>query len=332
MRLPTVLALALTGVMVLAGCAGKSGGGGEAGNGADGGAGGGALGEGDAATSILAPDWQVGDAWTLSSPQQDSGPFTHAVSGEAGDDWIVDTDSRDTAYFDARFDVSFLGKVRKSDLAGSQGSTRVEFLRFPLSQGLNWTTMWDGERMTVQATQVTEGKATLQARRADGTLYAEYVYDSKPAYFTRFAFYAPDGTTIGFEWSLQQAAKGFSGTLVRWTLAELYQASGPIPQAQSGTFNVAPGFTDVWIDGALDCSSGAVVFAAGPPTGPTEDRGYSQVGPCPLVANDAYAVAAPTEAEQWGAILTSAPLTQGTLELTIFGRTITEFQAGQAPP
>src|SRR5687767_6415364 len=68
-----------------------------------------------AGAHLLAPDWKVGDYWTLTSPQ--GGTFTHAVSGEAGGDWVVDTDHPDTAFFDALFDISFLGKVRKSDLA-----------------------------------------------------------------------------------------------------------------------------------------------------------------------------------------------------------------------
>ena len=277
----------------------------------------------DAAGHLLAPEWQVGDSWTLSSPQQDT-PFTHVVTSDGGDDWVVDTDSPTTAYFDARFDISFLGKVRKSDLAGSQGSTRVEFLRFPLAKDLEWTTSWDGEPKAIRVLDVASGKATLQSSRADGTLHAEYTYDSEAGYFSRFAFYGPDGTTLGFEWTLQSSGK-FSGTAVRWTLEELFATSGPIPQSQTGTFAVEPGFTDVFVDGNLQCDDGAVALAVGPFTGPAEDRGYSNSGPCPLVDVSAYAVAAPAQTEQWGALLTSAPATHGTLELHIFGRTLVEI-------
>lgn len=322
---PEALA-AILAALALAGCAGGD----PAGPDDPSAAGPGAAGEDDAAGPVLAPTWQVGDAWTLQSPNQDT-PFTHVVSGDAGDDWVVDTDSPATAYFDARFDISFLGKVRKSDLAGSQGSMRVEFLKFPLATGLEWTTTWDGAPIRVTAVEVADGKATLEAYRGDGTLYAKYTYDARPGYFTRFAFYGPDGKEVGFEWTLQQASKGHSGPLVRWQLQELLAVTGPIPQGFNGMFTVQAGFTDVWIDGVLDCQSGAVVLAVGPLTGPAEDRGYSNAGPCPLADVSAYAVTAPGTAEQWGALLSSSPATVGTLDLLVFGRVLTEFTAGQAP-
>lgn len=314
---PTLLAIAMAAL--LAGCADPAPLAEDGGTAADGM---GAHGMHDAATHILAPEWAPGDSWTLSSPQQPE-PFTHVVTADAGDDWVVDTDSTTTAYFDARFDISFLGKVRKSDLAGSQGSTRVEFLRFPLAKDLEWTTTWDGEPMAVKVLDVASGKATVQAHRADGSLYAEYAYDSNARYFSRFAFYAPDGATVGFEWSLQSSGP-FSGNAVRWTLEELFATSGPVPQNQYGVFNVAPGFTDVYVDGLLQCEEGAVVLAVGPFTGPAEDRGYSNTGPCPIAAGDSYAVAAPAQAEQWGVLLSSTPTTVGTLELHVFGRTLAE--------
>lgn len=291
----------------------------------------GAHGMHEAATHILGPEWQVGDYWTLESPQQDSGPFTHVVSGESGDDWLMDTDSPVIAYFDARFDISLLGKVRKSDLAGSQGSTRVEFLKFPLSTGLNWTTTWDGETMRVHAVDVKDGKALLQATRANGTLYADYTYDSKVGYFSQFRFYLPDGVSPQFEWTLRQSGSGFAAPLMRWTLETLFSTTGPIPSGSLGSFFVEPVYTDIWIDSRLDCLTGAVALAVGPFTGPAEDRGYSATGPCPIQAQDAYAIASPAQAEQWGAALTTAPTTSGTLDLAVFGRTAVQFNAGQAP-
>lgn len=324
MRAPAALLLLLA-----AGLAGCSGDGGPAGEGAP--SGDPVPGVHEAAAGLLAPEWEVGDFWTLQSPQQASGPFTHVVSADQGDDWVVDTDSRETAYFDARFDISFLGKVRKSDLAGSQGSTRVEFLRFPLTQHMNWTTTWDGEPMALHAADVRDGRATVQARRADGTLYAEYVYDARAGYFSRFTFYAPDGTTVGFEWTLSGSGSGHSGPLVRWTLDELFGSAGPLPTGESATFQVSPGFTDIWVDGFVECDLGAVAFAVGPPQGPAEERGYSAYGACPYAQTSQYSVPAPAAAEQWGSVLTSAPGSDGTFELHIFGRTLVEFAAGQAP-
>ncbi|MEA3166622.1 MAG: hypothetical protein QOJ26_1494 [Thermoplasmata archaeon] len=283
-----------------------------------------------AGTHLLAPTWKVGDYWTLSSPQ--GGEFTHAVSGESGDDWVMDTDSPDIAFFDARLDISFLGKVRKSDLAGSQGSQRVEFLRFPLQSNMTWSTSWDGAPTMIHVGKVADGKAQVKAMRADGSTYAEYTYSDSAGYFSRFVFYAPDGTTVGYEWTLQSSGSGFTKPLVRYSLATLFTTTGPIPTGRATNFQVEPGFTDVYVEGALDCTAGAVTAAVGPMTGPAENRGYTAAGPCPLQKVDSYALTAPTASEQWGAFVNGAPTTAGTLELTVFGRILTQFAAGQAPP
>lgn len=282
-----------------------------------------------AGTHLLAPTWSLGDYWTLSSPQ--GGTFTHAVSADQGDDWVVDTDNADTAFFDALGDISFLGKVRKADLAGSQGSARVEFLRFPLQDNLSWSTTWDGAPTMIHVQSVADGKAELLAMRADGTTYAQYTYSDKARYFTRFAFYDPEGMAVGFEWSLQTSGSNFGGQLVRWSVAELFATSGAIPTGTAKNFPVEPGFTDIHVSATLDCTAGAVAVAVGPPTGPAEDRGYAAQGACPLADQDAYSVEAPTEQEQWGAFVSGSPATTGTLELRVVGRTQALFNVGQAP-
>lgn len=321
MRVP---ALALVPLLLLAGCAGDP----PADEGAAA-ADGGADGLIDASSRLLAPAWKVGDYWTLSSPQ--GGTFTHAVSADAGDDWVMDTDGADMAFFDAASDISFLGKVRKADLAGSQGEARVEFLRFPLQSNMSWTTTWDGAPTMIHVGKVEGGKAQVLAMRADGTTYAKYTYSDQAGYFTAFAFYDPDGTTVGYEWSMQSSGAGFAGQLVRWSLTEIFSTTGPIPQGVTKNFQVAPGFTDIHFTANLDCTAGAVAVAVGPMTGPAEDRGYSAQGPCPLVDIGSYAIAAPEAAEQWGALVTGTPATAGTLDLKVVGRSQTLFAVGQAP-
>ncbi|HUR25230.1 MAG TPA: hypothetical protein VM327_04345 [Candidatus Thermoplasmatota archaeon] len=325
MRIPPV---ALLPVLLLAGCLGAGPDAPETAT-SEGTASAGPHGEHAAGVHLLAPEWAVGDYWTMQSPQ--GGQFTNAVSGESGTDWTMDTDNPDTAFFDAVSDISFLGKVRKADLAGSQGDARVEFLKFPLTAGMSWTTTWDGAPTMIHVGEVADGKAEVTAMRADGSTYAKYTYSDEAGYFSHFAFYSPDGSTVGYEWTLQKSGSGFTGQLVRWTLAELFAASGPIPQGQSGMFTVEPGFTDIYVTAALDCQTGAVAIAAGPPTGPAEDRGYTAQGPCPLQDFDAYPLTAPTQQEQWGGIVTGAPMTTGTLELHFYGRTQVTFTAGKAP-
>ena len=100
MRVTVLLLVVAAG---LAGCADK--GSHEASHDDEGGASGmGAHGQHDAATHILAPTWEVGQWWTFSSDQA-TAPFTHVVSADKGDDWLLDTDSPDIAFFDARFDI-----------------------------------------------------------------------------------------------------------------------------------------------------------------------------------------------------------------------------------
>lgn len=321
------LAVSLLPFLLLAGCSGGDPE--EPGDGSGGGPTTGPHGQHAAAGHLLAPEWQVGDYWSLQSPQ--GGSFTHAVSGESGTDWVMDTDNADTAFFDAASDISFLGKVRKSDLAGSQGDTRVEFLKFPLQSGMSWTTTWDGASTMIHVGEVAGGKAELTAMRADGTTYAEYTYSDAAGYFSHFAFYSPDGSEVGYEWSLQKSGSAFGGQLVRWSLVDLYGTSGPIPSGKGDTFTVEPGFTDVYVTAALDCTSGAVSVAAGPPTGPAEDRGYSVQGACPLQDNAQYSLPAPTQQENWGGLIGTAPSTTGTLELHIYGRTQAQFTVGDAP-
>jgi hypothetical protein len=313
--------------LLLAGCSGGSPGGPAAPSPSTSAAGG-LHGGHDASEHLLAPVWALGDSWTMESPQ--GGTFAHVVSKDAGDDWIVDTDNADTAFYDAQGDISFLGKVRKSDLAGSQGDTRVEFLRFPLQAGLNWTTTWDGEPMAIHVLAVQDGKATLMAMHASGARYADYTYSAKDRYFSHFAFYDARGEQVAYEWTLRSAGP-FAGTLVRWTLTPLFAVSGPITTSQGQSFTVHPGFGDIWVQSALDCVSGAVAVAVGPPTGPSEMRGYSVQGPCPLSDHSAYAMAAPESDETWGAFVGSAPTTTGTLDLQVVGRVKVEFRPGEAP-
>jgi hypothetical protein len=284
------------------------------------------------AQGLPPPTWALGDYWTMDSPQ--GGTFSHVVSKDNGDDWILDTDEPNLAFFNARSDISFLGKVRKSDLAGSQGSTRVEFLQFPLAEHMNWTTTWDGQPTLIHVLSVQDGKATMKAMRATSNVaYADYTYDSKVGYFTHFGFYDAAGKAISFEWTLRQSGHGFSGNLLRWTLNEVVNITGAIPTgASSTTFTVPAGLTDLWIQATLDCTAGAVVIDVGAATGPTNDRGYSINAQCPVQDQSGYSISAPAADENWGAIATGAPgTTTGTIDLHLYERTLVTFTVGQAP-
>jgi hypothetical protein len=324
--LPLLLLLAAS----LAGCSDGGGGDDDPGMGGTGGAAGhGAHGGSDSATHLLAPTWEVGQWWTWTS-EQAAAPFTYVVSKDAGQDWILDTDSPDIAFFNAQSDISLLGQVRKADLAGSQGTQRVEFFQFPLTAQKNWTATWDGLPVTIQVDSVANGVAELSATHENGTPYASYSYDAKTGYFRDTTFYAADGVTVAFAATVTASGKAFSGDLVRWTLETLFEKHGTWAPS-TATSNVGPGYTDVWLSVAISCTTGAFTLNFGPLTGPAEERGLSANGPCPQEFADSYVVSAPTQAELWGYQEAAAPTTDGTRDVLALLRTQATFKAGEAP-
>lgn len=319
-----VLALAVLLCLSAAGC------GDDGGEGADGGGPAGDHDEHGGVAPIQAPAWQVGQWWTISAEQAESS-ITYVVSADAGADWIVDTDSQEVAFFDARVDLSMVGPVRKTDLAGAQGDDRVQFFQFPLTLNGTWTTRWDGMPITVTVVGLDAAGAELEARHANGTLYAAYTYDVDLAYFGEFAFYAADGQTVRFAATVTDTGQAFDGELVRWTLDGLFEMHGPLQQ-RSSTFQVEPGYTDIWVDVHIACAQqGAFTVTFGPPTGPAEERGFTATGPCPTQVGETSTVLAPTANEPWGVFLASAPPDVANLDLTILGRTLTTFAAGSPP-
>jgi hypothetical protein len=281
----------------------------------------------DPAMHIVAPTWNLGDWWSVTSPQIET-PYTMAISGEQGNDWIIDTDNLDIAFFDARTDISTLGKAAKADLAGSQGEQRVQFFDFPLFADKSWTTTWDGKATNLKVTKVDNGVATIEATQS-GKPYATYTYDSKMRYFGRIAFLAPDGSTA-FESKTTQYGTNFTGQLVRWTLKAVVDRHGHLT-GESQTFTVPATITDVYIAAHAQCTTGAVAIALGPPTGPTDNRGYSVVSNCPVNDTSAYVAAvAPAQDETWGYFFT-AESPDASLDITVWLRTVTTFAVGAAP-
>lgn len=324
MRLTTA---ALVACLALAGCTDGGGDASPGGGTPAGDAGEDGLVDGD--TRLQLPSWEVGQWWTLSSDQA-AAPFTHVVAANGSADYTLATDSPDLAFFDARFDISFLGPVRKSDLAGSQGSTRVQFFEFPLTAGKSWSTTWDGLDIDINVTSVQGGLAKLEARHANGTLYAAYSFDGKTGYFRDYAFYGADGTTVGFAAKATASGKDFAGDLVRWQLQELYSFHGPMAGPVAQNFDIDPGATDVWIGVAIACSAGAVTLNVGASTGIQSERGVSANGPCPLQFSEQFAITAPMQQEAWGVQHAPAPpaATTATLDLDVLLRTLTTFAPG----
>jgi hypothetical protein len=203
----------------------------------------------------------VRDWWTFESP---FGPSTYVITGDQGGDWFFDTDNQDTAFFNAQTDISRLGPVRKSDLAGSQGGDRVDFFHWPPTENETWDTQWDYQPVTITTVEVTNTTATYEATNATGLVY-RYVYDSEVEWFAIIESFAPDGT-VGFTFEHSDHGSNYTGEVYRWTLEDLYEFEGTGPM-QAGVDNVAvpAGMTDLWLSAHIDCpSNSGYTLAIGP--------------------------------------------------------------------
>lgn len=228
-----------------------------------------------------APAWSLGDHWTY----QDSLGSTYSlvVAEDAGGDWVLLPNDKQLARFDAQFDISFVGNIRKADLAGDQGGTRIQFFDFPLHHGKTWTTQWDGENRHVAAEAMPDGTYHIIAHVAgneQGDQHASYRYDPAVGFFTMLTFYDENGT-VGYEAELTDHGEAFSGTLVRYGQAEDvagFEIGGP--STAQGTFPTSGETGDLTLHAVLDCADGqgAILFAVQPPQ---EDGSAAPAPPVP---------------------------------------------------
>ena len=299
---------------------------------------------GAADEGIAAPTWAVGDWWNFTGP---FGGFDYVVSAADGDDYTIDTAARSVAWFDARSDISTMGAIRKSDLAGSQGQARVQFFDWPLKDNKTWTMTLDegqgGGELTVTAKRTGAQTFAMTARHANGTAYVSYTYSNVTKWFTEIDFKDGQGDS-GFKVALASRGKGFSKELVRWTYTTVVEDAGDLATVPPGTsiYGVPGTATDVYADIELHCTSGF----AGAGTAPapfvgslagTDNRGAGEPGaPCPLdvsfhgVAGEVRPPSGGTN-ENWGQDLIGGAGTTGTYQLAIYIRTATLFKAGDVP-
>lgn len=275
-------------------------------------------------TALEAPTWSIGDHWTWSTDQQ--GAVTYVVTGQEGGDWIVDTTDEGVAFFDARFDVSTLGKVRKTDLAGSQNDTRVQYFDWPLEEGKTWTTTWDGVERTIEVERVGDRSAELVARQ-DGRVAVEYTYDADARSFRDLVFLDANGTET-FAMHLTESGTNFTGTAVRWQLDRVVDRSGTFgaqPVSWGGSFEVPADATDIWLAETVRCPSGVFDFGFG-----GNGSGYNDQAPCPYENDVAEPVVEDPGQGTWRYGLTaSSPDGEGRYDVTLFVRTLVEVPVGQ---
>lgn len=274
--------------------------------------------------ALEAPTWQVGDWWTWRSDQ--AGEFSYVVTGDEGQDWIVGTDSEQIAFFHARTEVSFLGEIRKSDLAGSQNDTRVQYFDWPLVEDKTWSTTWDGVQRTITVVDIEDGLATLEAREGD-RLAVSYVYDSQTGWFGEITFHAPDGSAA-FTTTPVASGSNFTGEVVEWRFDAQVGASGTLQPAAvpaGVSFTVPGNATDIWLDLQVECPSGA--FNIGFSSEQGQGWGITEV--CPYNETTTGAVIEDPEPGQWdGGVIAASPAEQGTYSFEIIVRTLETVPIG----
>lgn len=180
----------------------------------------------DAAAAVAeAPAWALGDAWSIvsgSGASDTSESFLVVTKAEA-DSYFLSTTNAGTAAYDAMEDVSYLGRIRASDLAGVQDGQPVQFFSFPLTDGKSWSTTWDGLPVTLTARYA----PTLQTSAGihsgfviegavDGEKYVTYDYVPMLKWWSHLSFASGYGMKVVrtlSNWSGEYAVAE-AGTLV----------------------------------------------------------------------------------------------------------------------
>lgn len=179
---------------------------------------------------IEVPVWSVGDAWTGTAHEgEESRPYTIVVTKVEGDAYTVETTDGTNAGWDAMFDVSYLGKIRARDLAGSQQGQPVQFFDFPLTDGKTWTTTWDGLEVKLTATQTPRGYDI--AGTVDDELYVELDYVPALRWWSKLQFVEGYGIT------LDRVQSSWTGTLATATAKLLYEGHPAAPVGSPGVAN-----------------------------------------------------------------------------------------------
>lgn len=293
------LAILLTTVSLLAGCSGDE-------TPADDGAG---PGDGpDDGTKLQVPTWQIGDYWTYRTP---GGEQTLVVTEDTGTAYVVDTTSRGTAFFHARQPISYLGEIRKADLAGSQDTGPVKFLDWPLEDGKTWSALWDGANLDLVAHDQGDEVFHIQALSGE-TVINQFQYNNATGWFDWISFGDDEGNEV-FRMDLVDSGSGFSGIVERVTPEEAYAAEGNGPGTTIyGPLEADAG--DAYLEARFACTTGPFLFAVGPvesvpsiATADPDSDGYSESGTCPVDSVVGTVLAEAPFEGTWGAATEGGP-------------------------
>jgi hypothetical protein len=186
-------------------------------------------------SSVEAPVWAPGDAWEITTHGVGTGAReTLVVASATSDSYLIATTSEQTATFDAAFDVSYVGKIRASDLAGAQKEKSVQFFDFPLTDGKAWSATWDGLKVGISAhfqpsIAMAGGRPGFSiVATHEGKEYATYDYVPALKWWSHLDF------AEGYGIKIERATSNWTGMLVTATAKQVYNSETAVPVV---TFN-----------------------------------------------------------------------------------------------
>ena len=245
------------------------------------------------------PTWEPGFAWTFLNAESESETFV--VTAAAGGTYTLNTSHDGPAFFDALWDISFMGPVRAADLAGNQGGSAVQFFAWPLAHGKTWSATWDGNDYDLVAHEIGDGAFHILAQQGNETR-VEYLYDPEVKWWDWIQWNDENGT-LQHRLDLQKFETNWSGEVVTVQLQDVLNTKFTSPSAD--TINI-PVSDDLYVMAQVSCEVGYTAFAMGPAGNApsivlgTEANGYSAEGPCPYMASSSFVIAEAPYEDNWG--------------------------------
>jgi hypothetical protein len=205
-----------------------------------------------ASDEVPAPEWKVGD-WFGHHVFAEGLPsggvhFDTMVVEDRGNMWIMATDNKAVAKFEAVWDIPMLGEIRKSDLSTTAFGQEWRLYEFPLKNNHTWArTILDfnsgRELPTTFTATYNPAIATPDGPRpgfdivgvTDGKVLFRYDYVPAVGWYAHFYYYDVDSTTGAFLFHVMNMGRGSD-----WTGTYYLSAAKALVQ-QHGGMAVDPG-------------------------------------------------------------------------------------------
>lgn len=284
------------------------------------------------ARALSVPTWEVGRWWRFegTAPNGSTSTFTLAVVGGEEDSYIVRSDSRSLTFLDERTPISFMGLQRKGDLAGSQGEDVVKFFRWPLTEGLSWTTTWDGIQRDVTVANVSDDgdRRHMVGTDPDGNVDVRYTYDHTVKWFTEMRFFDDSGEP-GPGLVMLDHGTGYDGSFVELSTTTIADNTfGPsAPGGNAFTSQGGDAGDDYWVQITYQADTPVVMGAGYGSQNGTVDPFFLQVQ-CPCNGTETVVLGDASAATFVAGILQAPQVQQGEMQVEILLRQWTTRSLG----